>query len=44
MESVLGNVTANMEQMQATAQVLSQISSETASQAIRGRRQLHSRF
>ncbi|WP_422037797.1 methyl-accepting chemotaxis protein [Roseibium sp.] len=32
-ESVLGNVTANMEQMQATAQVLSQISSETTSQA-----------
>lgn len=33
MESVLANVTANMDQMQSTAQVLSQISTETASQA-----------
>ncbi|WP_305986320.1 methyl-accepting chemotaxis protein [Roseibium sp. MMSF_3544] len=33
MEAVLGNVTANMDQMQSTAQVLNQISTETASQA-----------
>jgi len=33
MEAVLGSVTANMEQMQSTAQVLNQISSETAGQA-----------
>ncbi len=33
MEAVLANVTANMDQMQSTAQVLSQISTETASQA-----------
>ncbi|MET1411465.1 methyl-accepting chemotaxis protein [Roseibium sp. HPY-6] len=32
-ESVLGGVSANMDQMQSTAQVLSQLSSETAAQA-----------